>query len=274
MSDQELIKMASRIRTLTIKAIYTARSGHLGGSLSIADILSVLYFHWLEINPADPGAVDQDRVVLSKGHAAPALYAALALRGYFPPENLLTLRAFGGKLPGHPDMRTTPGVDFSTGSLGQGLSAGLGMALALRLAGIQRYAVVILGDGELNEGQVWETASLAAQYQAGNLLAIVDCNGLQQDGKVSTSFTIGSLEQKWLANGWITRVIDGHDITSIRLALPEKLPGLANRPLVVLARTTKGKGLAIAESDNRYHSDLPDLNAVGVALARMEGSYD
>ncbi|MEW6183202.1 MAG: transketolase [Bacillota bacterium] len=244
------------IRRYIILMITAAGSGHPGGSLSAADIVAALYFGVMRIDPKRPDDPDRDRFVLSKGHAAPLLYATLAERGFFPVKELMTLRKLGSRLQGHPDMRKLPGVEMSTGSLGQGLSAANGMALAARLDGRDYRVYVVLGDGETQEGQVWEAAMAAAHYKLDNITAFLDYNGLQIDGAVEEVMSLGQVADKWRAFGWHVIEIDGHDLKAI-LAAAEEAKGIKDKPTMVVARTIKGKGVSFMENQVDWHGSAP-----------------
>jgi transketolase len=247
-----------------------AGSGHPGGSLSVADIFAQLYFGSMNIDPADPAWLERDRLVLCKGHAAPALYAALALRGYFPAEELPNLRKLGSRLQGHPDMRKVPGVDMSTGSLGQGLSAACGMALAGRLDGRPYYVYAILGDGETQEGQVWEAAMLAAHYKLDHLIAFLDHNRLQIDGDITRVLSPEPLDEKWRAFGWRVLSVDGHDVEAIEqaIATAKQSTGL---PVMIIAETVKGKGVSFMENQAGWHGNAPNAEQAAQALEELGG---
>ncbi|MEW6540447.1 MAG: transketolase [Bacillota bacterium] len=264
----ELASKAREIRKHIIRMVAEAGSGHPGGSLSAADIVTALYFNEMRLDPVRPDWPDRDRFVLSKGHAAPVLYAALAERGYFPVAELSTLRKLGSRLQGHPDMRKLPGVEMSTGSLGQGLSAANGMALAARLDGRDYRVYVLLGDGECQEGQVWEAAMAAAHYALENLTAIVDFNGLQIDGPVSEVMALEPLPDKWRAFGWHVLEIDGHDFGQILPAL-EQARSAGGRPTAIVARTVKGKGVSFMEHGVDWHGVAPKGDQVARALAEL-----
>lgn len=269
MEVEKLQRMANRLRWHVIRMTGEAGSGHPGGSLSAADIVAVLYFHELRIDALNPGWPDRDRFVLSKGHAAPLLYAALAERGFFPVEELLTLRRLGSRLQGHPDMRKVPGVEISTGSLGQGLSAANGMALAGRLDKRDYRVYVLLGDGETQEGQVWEAAMLAAHYRLDNLVAIVDHNGLQIDGPICEVMSPEPLAEKWRAFGWVVQEIDGHDVRAIAAAF-EQARQTKGKPSLILAHTVKGKGVSFMENEVGWHGTAPNREQMEQALAELE----
>ena len=264
-----LAAMARRLRCHVIRMTGEAGSGHPGGSLSAAEIIATLYFDVLRIDPARPDWPDRDRFVLSKGHAAPALYAALAERGFFPVAELLSLRKLGSRLQGHPDMRKTPGVEMSTGSLGQGISAAVGMALAAKLDGRDWRVYVLLGDGESEEGQVWEAAMAAAHYRLDNLTAFLDHNGYQIDGPVGEVMSPEPLADKWRAFGWHVVSIDGHDIGAILDAV-EEARATRGRPTMIVARTTKGKGVSFMEAEPvRWHGTAPTREQMIRALAEL-----
>jgi len=266
----ELEQIARRVRRHIVGMIGEAGSGHPGGSLSCADILVALYFRVLNVDPRWPDWPGRDRFVLSKGHACPALYAVLAERGFFPVEELWTLRRLGSPLQGHPDMRKTPGVEASTGSLGQGLSIALGMALASRLDGAAWRVYVLLGDGEIQEGQVWEAAMAAAHYRADNLTAILDWNGLQIDGPNDQVMSIRPVADKWRAFGWEVREIDGHRFCEILEALAWART-VRGRPAIILAHTVKGRGVSFMEGQVDWHGKAPSPPQVKQALAELEG---
>jgi transketolase len=255
---EELKEVARRIRCLVLRSVHHAGAGHIGGPLSAAEILAVLYFRVLRIDPTRPDWPERDRFILSKGHGAIGLYSALALRGFFPIEELSTFDAIDSRLQGHPDMTMTPGVEMSTGSLGQGLSPGAGMALGARLRGLSFRTWVLLGDGEIQEGQVWEAAEVAARYALENLTAIVDYNGLPQFtwpdfGERGRQQPTANLPAKWEAFGWRVLEVDGHDIGSL-LEACASAQATAGRPSVIIARTVKGKGVSFMENDFIWHA--------------------
>ncbi len=257
---ERLQEIARQIRVEVVKAVNHARAGHLGGPLSAADLLAALYFHEMRIRPDEPAWPDRDRFVLSKGHSSIGLYAAMALRGYFPVEELLTFDAAHSRLQGHPDMTRLPGLDMSTGSLGMGISAAMGMALGARLTGRDSRAFVILGDGECQEGEVWEAAMAAARYGLDNLVAIIDHNKLQQygwpgdgpDGRRPPQVP-GELVDKWTAFRWRVLEVDGHDMAAILRVLAEARRG-DGRPVAVIAHTVKGKGVSYMEGRYFWHT--------------------
>lgn len=266
---EQLQVKAKTLRRHIIHMTGLAGSGHPGGSLSAADIMTVLYFHELRVDPLNPGWPDRDRFVLSKGHAAPVLYAALAERGFFPLEELDTLRRIDSRLQGHPDMRKVPGVEISTGSLGQGLSAANGMALAGKMDKRGFRVYVILGDGENQEGQVWEAAMLAAHYRLDNLVAIVDHNRLQIDGPIAEILSPEPIGDKWRAFGWEVQEINGHDLGEIIAAL-DRAREVKGRPSLILANTVKGKGCSFMENRVEWHGTAPSKEQMEKALNEME----
>jgi transketolase len=265
-----LQKMACKIRQDIIEMLVLAKSGHPGGSLSAADIMSVLYFSVLKVDPGNPRWPDRDRFVLSKGHAAPVLYAALAERGFFPREELLNLRQTGHFLQGHPDMHKVPGVDMSTGSLGQGFSAAAGMALAGKIDQKTYRVYCLLGDGEIAEGLVWETAMAAAHYKLDNLVAILDYNGLQIDGTNEEVMNSAPLADKWRAFGWNVLEVDGHDIEELLNSL-ELAKNFQGKPTIIVAKTTKGKGVSFMENQAGWHGSAPSPEQAELALAELKG---
>ncbi len=269
----ELCRKACAIRCDLMRMLAAAGSGHSGGSLSAVEIITALYFHVLRIRPEDPEWPDRDRFVLSKGHAAPVLYAALAERGFFRTEELLTLRKLGSRLQGHPDRRKLPGIDASTGSLGQGLSVGLGLALAGRLDCRDYKVYVLLGDGECEEGQVWEAAMAAAHYRVDNLTAVVDYNGLQIDGPVAEVLSPLPLPEKWRAFGWAVTEVDGHDLSALLQAY-DWAAGIKGQPAAIVARTLKGKGVSFMENQVDWHGKAPSADQANCALKELEGEVD
>ncbi|PWH19112.1 MAG: transketolase [Ardenticatenia bacterium] len=251
----QLEAIANELRCLALRAIYLAGSGHPGGSLSAAEIVTALYFSVLNIDPACPDWPERDRVVLSKGHGCPILYAALAKRGYFPLEELWTLRKLGSRLQGHPDMRKTPGIDATTGSLGQGISVAVGMALGGKFQGKSYRVYAIMGCGEQQEGQVWEAAMSAAHYCLDNLVGIVDYNTLQIDGCNAEIMEIAPLSDKWRAFGWHVLEVNGHDIAQLLDAFAEA-KNTRGKPTAIIARTIKGKGVSFMENQVKWHSSI------------------
>ena len=264
----ELKRIANNLRISIIEEVYNAKCGHPGGSLSIADIMTYLYFVEMNIDPADPRKVDRDRFVLSKGHTAPALYAALAERGFFPKEDLKTLRKTASYLQGHPDMKGVPGVDMSTGSLGQGISTACGMALSAKISGEDYRVYTVLGDGESEEGQVWEAAMFAAHYKLDNLVAILDLNGLQIDGPITEVMNPTPHDEKFLAFGWNVITIDAHDLDQIESALKQARE-TKGKPTAIIARSTKGKGVSYMENACEWHGQAPKEDLYKVAIADL-----
>jgi transketolase len=260
-----LEEMARKLRVSIVKTLHRSQSGHTGGSLSVIDMVTALYFHKMRHNPADPKWEGRDRFILSKGHAAPAQYVTLAELGYFPEEDLMTLRRLGSHLQGHPDSKVTPGVEVCTGSLGQGLSMANGIALGLRLNNSQSRVYAIMGDGELQEGQVWEAAMAAAHYRLDNLCALVDANGLQIDGEVKKVMNIAPIADKFRAFGWHVLEIDGHDMAAIVAAL-DKAEDIKGKPTIIVAATVKGKGVSIFENKAAYHGVTPNDEELNTAL--------
>lgn len=265
---KSLESVAKNIRRSIVSMICEAKSGHPGGSLSIVDILTALYYGEMKIDPTKPKMEGRDRFVLSKGHAAPALYAVLAERGYFAKEELMTLRKFGSHLQGHPDMKKVPGVEISTGSLGQGLSVANGMALNAKLFQEEYRVYVMMGDGELQEGQIWEAAMTAAHYKLDNLCAFVDVNNLQIDGSVDVVMGVEPLDKKWEAFGWNVISIDGHNFEEIFSAL-ETAKTCKGKPTLILAKTVKGKGVSFMENVCGFHGTAPTAEERERALAEL-----
>jgi transketolase len=254
---KQLAVTANKLRKLAVFAVYSAKSGHPGGSLSAADILTYLYFHEMNVDAKNPKDENRDRFVLSKGHCAPALYSALALKGYFPIEELKGLRHLGCLLQGHPDMKTIPGIDMSTGSLGQGISAACGMALSAKISKKDYRVYTVLGDGEIEEGQVYEAAMFAHQYKLDNLVAVIDNNGLQIDGKIDDVMSPNPIPEKFAAFGWNTVEINGHDFDEIEKAfdIARKTKG---KPTAIIAHTVKGKGVSFMENVAAWHGTAPN----------------
>jgi transketolase len=269
LSLEKLKEMARRLRRHVITMTATAGSGHPGGSLSAADIITALYFKVMRHNPENPQWPDRDRFILSKGHAAPILYAALAESGYLPVEELATLRKLDSRLQGHTDRNLTPGVEMSAGSLGMGLSFSIGVALAARLDHRDYRTYVLLSDGECDEGETWEAALSAAHFKVDNLTAIVDCNRIQLSGWTKDIMTLEPLNQKWRAFGWHTIDIDGHDFNQI-LAAFQEAEGIKNKPSVIIARTIKGKGVSFMENNVKFHGKAPTPEEAEMALKELE----
>jgi transketolase len=264
----ELQRKANNVRISIIEEVYNAKCGHPGGSLSIADIMTYLYFVEMNVDPTNPKMDNRDRFVLSKGHTAPALYATLAERGFFPKEDLVTLRKTASYLQGHPDMKGVPGVDMSTGSLGQGISAACGMALSAKVSGDSYRVYSILGDGESEEGQVWEAAMFAAHYKLDNLVAIVDLNGLQIDGTITEVMNPTPHDEKFLAFGWNVITIDAHNFDEIESAFKQARE-TKGKPTAIIAKSVKGKGVSYMENACEWHGQAPKEDLYNVAIADL-----
>lgn len=269
MTDEELRLMAARIRRSALEMVYRATSGHLGGSLSLCEILAVLYFRELRVDPAAPRDPDRDRFVLSKGHCTPALYSALALRGYFPEEELRSFRRLDGHMSGHAEMHHVKGVDMSTGSLGQGISAAVGMALAGKLDKKDYRVYAALGDGEIQEGQVWEAAMSAAHFGLDNLCAIVDNNNIQIDGAVDEIMSPYPIDGKFQSFGWNPIHCDGHDVADITAAFAAAR-ACKDKPSVIIAHTVKGKGVSFMENSAAWHGNDPDAQQYAAAARELD----
>ena len=270
MNKLELQKKANEVRKGIVTAVHAAKAGHPGGSLSAADVFTYLYFEEMNIDPKDPKKVDRDRFVLSKGHTAPGLYSALALRGYFPVEDLKTLRHLGSYLQGHPDMKHIPGVDMSSGSLGQGISAAVGMALSAKLSGDDYRVYTLLGDGEIQEGQVWEAAMFAGFRKLDNLVVIVDNNGLQIDGPVDQVCSPYPIDEKFKAfNFHVINLADGNDMDQIAAAFAEARE-TKGQPVAIIAHTVKGKGVSFMENQVGWHGKAPNDEEYAIAMADLE----
>lgn len=267
--NTKLAIKATKIRKHAIDAVFSAGSGHPGGSLSIADILSVLYFEEMNVKPEAPNCPDRDRLVLSKGHCTPALYGALAEKGFFNVEELKTFRQVDSRLQGHPVLHKVPGVDMSTGSLGQGISAAGGMALAGKVDKKDYRVYAILGDGELQEGQVWEAAMFIAHYKLDNLTAFVDFNGLQIDGDITKVMNPNPIDEKFKAFGWHVITIDGHDYDQIRAAIKEAKE-TKERPTAIVAKTIKGRGVSFMENEAMWHGQAPNKEQYEQAMAELD----
>lgn len=265
-------KTAADVRVGVIKAVSAAGSGHPGGSLSAADIVTALYFKEMNIDPDDPKKKDRDKFILSKGHAGPVQYAALALRGFFPKENVLELRKLGGKFQGHPDMNKVSGIEMSTGSLGQGFAVSAGMAMANKLDGNPGRVYVLIGDGELQEGMIWETAMSAANYKLDNLVAIIDWNGLQIDGKNEDVMNVSPIDEKFAAFGWNVLMINGHDFAQIFDAF-DKARACKGKPTVIIAKTNKGHGVSFMEDNAGWHGKAPNAEETEKAIAELGGEF-
>ena len=269
MDNLTLEKTAYKIRRHALEAVYSASSGHPGGSLSIADILSVLYFDEMRIDPNNPKDENRDRFVLSKGHCAPALYGALAERGFFPVDDIKTFRHIGSYLQGHPDMKGVPGVDMSTGSLGQGVCAANGMAYAAKLDKKDYRVYSILGDGELEEGQVWEAAMFAPHYKLDNITIFIDFNGLQIDGNISDVMSPLPIDEKFKAFGWNVIVIDAHNYDEIKDAI-KAAKAFKGKPTAVIAKSVKGKGVSFMENEASWHGAAPNTEQYEQAIAEID----
>lgn len=264
-----LKKRAREVRIEIIKMIYKAQSGHPGGSLSAADVMTVLYFDILNIDPNRPQWEERDRFILSKGHACPVWYVCLAKKGFFPKQELSKLRVIGGILQGHPDMKKVPGLDMTTGSLGQGLSAGVGMALGAKTKRLKFKTYVILGDGEINEGQIWEAAMSANKFKLNNLITILDYNNLQLDGQCSEVMPLEPLADKWRSFCWDVKEIDGHNMYEI-LDVFYKLKKYQEKPTIIIAHTIKGKGVSYMENQVDWHGKAPNEKQFKQALKELE----
>ena len=266
-----LNEITRNIRKDIVTMIHGSKSGHPGGSLSAVEILTALYFDEMNIDPQNPKKEDRDRFVLSKGHAAPVLYATLAERGYFDKKELLSLRKVGAMLQGHPDMKGTPGVEISTGSLGQGFSVACGMAMASKLDNAPWRVYALLGDGEVQEGLIWEAAMSAAHYKLDNMVAFLDYNGLQIDGEVEKVMNIGPIVDKFKSFGWNVIEIDGHDFDQIFAAL-DMAKETVGKPTMIVAKTVKGKGVSFMENNAGWHGNAPSDNDLEIALSELGGA--
>lgn len=270
MNKLELMKTANEVRKGIVTAVHSAKSGHPGGSLSAADIYTYLYFEEMNIDPKDPKKADRDRFVLSKGHTAPGYYSTLAHRGFFPVEDLTTLRKVGSYLQGHPDMKHIPGVDMSSGSLGQGISAAVGMAISAKLSDDDYRVYTLLGDGEIQEGQVWEASMLAGHRKLDNLVVIVDNNNLQIDGKITDVNSPYPIDKKFEAfNFHVINVADGNDMDQLRAAF-EEAKTVKGQPTAIIAKTVKGKGVSFMENQASWHGTAPNDEQYAVAMADLE----
>ena len=269
MDKLKLMKTANEVRKAIVTSVHSAKAGHPGGSLSAADLFTYLYFEELNVDPKDPKKADRDRFVLSKGHTAPGLYAALAEKGFFPKEDLITLRHTGSYLQGHPDMKCIPGVDMSSGSLGQGVSAAVGMAIAAKISGDDYRVYTLLGDGEIQEGQVWEAAMLASHHKLDNLLVIVDNNNLQIDGEITKVNSPYPIDKKFEAFNFHVINIDGNDFDQIDAAFKEA-KSVKGRPTVIIAKTVKGKGVSFMENQAGWHGKAPNDEEFKIAMADLE----
>lgn len=264
---------ATKVRMGIIEGVYNAKAGHPGGSLSVTDMLTYLYMARMNVDPQNPMMADRDRLVLSKGHTDPALYAVLAHRGFFPVEELKTLRKIDSRLQGHPVLGKIPGVDMSTGSLGQGVSAACGMALSGKISNETYKVYAILGDGEIQEGQVWESAMFAAHYQLDNLVYVVDNNNLQIDGPITQVMSPYPIDEKFAAFGWHVITINGHDFDEIENALNEA-EKIANQPTVIVQKTVKGKGVSYMENNVAWHGAAPNEEQYKIAMGELQAHLD
>lgn len=265
---KELALQAWKIRRTALQTIHTAGSGHIGGSMSIAEILSVLYYEQMNVDSADPEKADRDRLVLSKGHCSPALYAVLAMKGFFPMDELAQFRKIDSRLSGHVEMHV-PGVDMSAGSLGQGLSVALGMALYGKANNLNNRVFCIMGDGEIQEGQVWEAAMAAGFYQADNLVAFVDNNRLQLDGALEEVMSPYPIAEKFRSFGWNAVEVDGHDVNQISAAI-EEAKTFSGKPTALICRTVKGKGVSVFENQVRFHGGQPTAEEWEIAFREID----
>ena len=269
MNKLELMKTANEIRKGIVTALHSAKAGHPGGSLSATEIFTYLYFEEMNVDPKDPKKADRDRFVLSKGHTAPGLYSTLAQKGFFPKEDLVTLRHTGSYLQGHPDMKHIPGVDMSSGSLGQGISAAVGMALSAKLSNEDYRVYTLLGDGEIQEGQVWEAAMLASHRKLDNLVVIVDNNGLQIDGAIDEVCSPYPIDKKFEAFNFHVINVDGHDFDALDAAFKEARE-TKGQPTAIIAKTIKGKNVSFMENQASWHGSAPNAEQYAVAMADLE----
>lgn len=269
MIRKQLEVTATKVRMGIIEGVYNAKSGHPGGSLSIADTLTYLYFAKMNVDPENPLWAERDRLVLSKGHTAPALYSVLANRGFFPVEELKTLRHIGSRLQGHPVYKKVPGVDMTTGSLGQGISAACGMALSGKISNDSYKVYAVLGDGEIQEGQVWEAFMFAAHYQLDNLVAVIDNNGLQIDGRVKDVMSPYPIDEKLKAFGWHVILMDGHDFEAIEKAFDEA-EKISGKPVAIIQKSIKGKGVSFMEDNVSWHGAAPNEEQYNTAMQELK----
>lgn len=265
---KELEVLALKARMGIIEGVYQAKSGHPGGSLSVVDTLTYIYFNEINVDPKNPKWEDRDRFVLSKGHCAPALYSVLALRGFFPMDEIKSLRKVGAMLQGHPDMKGTPGIDMSTGSLGQGISAACGMAISAKLSKKDYRVYAVLGDGEIQEGMVWEAAMLAAHYKLDNLVAVIDNNGLQIDGRITEVCSPEPIPDKFLAFGWHVIQIDGHNLDEIEKAF-EEAKNIKGKPVAIIQKSFKGKGVSYMHDNVAWHGAAPNKEQYDIAMKEL-----
>ncbi len=272
-TKKELMKTACKVRMGVIEAVFNAKSGHPGGSLSISDLLTYLYFKEMKIDPKNPKCPERDRLVLSKGHTAPGLYSVLAQKGYFPEDELKGLRQVGRMLQGHPDMKTIPGVDMSSGSLGQGISVACGMALSAKVSGEAYRVFTILGDGEIQEGQVWEAAMFAGFRKLDNLIAVVDNNGLQIDGKIDDVNSPYPIDEKFKAFNWhVINLDNAHDFDKIEAAF-EEAKTVKGKPVVIIQKSVKGKGVSFMENNAAWHGSAPNAEQYEQAMSELKAAY-
>lgn len=271
MTTNDLQRMANRLRLDVVETVHAAGDGHPGPCMSIADIMSVLFFDEMKLDPANPRWPERDRFILSKGHACPILYAALARKGYFSMDELPKLRSLEGILQGHPDYNKTPGIDTVSGSLGNGIAIGLGMALGCKMQGIDNHVYVIVGDGEQEEGIIWEAAMAAAKHQAGRLIVFGDCNNHQSGGHVTELSSLYPVADKWNAFHWHVQTIDGHDIDAIRNAIAEAKK-VTDRPSYIECKTVKGKNIPYMEDNNAWHKKVPTAEEVEIAREALRGA--
>ena len=272
-TKKELMKTACNVRMGVIEAVFSAKSGHPGGSLSISDLLTYLYFKEMKVDPKNPKCPDRDRLVLSKGHTAPGLYSVLAQKGYFPVDELKGLRQIGRMLQGHPDMKTIPGVDMSSGSLGQGISVACGMALSAKISNDSYRVFTILGDGEIQEGQVWEAAMFAGFRKLDNLIAIVDNNGLQIDGNIEDVNSPYPIDEKFKAFNWhVINLDDAHDFDKIEAAF-EEAKTVKGKPVVIIQKSVKGKGVSFMENNAAWHGSAPNAEQYEQAMSELKAAY-
>lgn len=272
-TKKELMKTACNVRMGVIEAVFSAKSGHPGGSLSISDLLTYLYFKEMKVDPKNPKCPDRDRLVLSKGHTAPGLYSVLAQKGYFPVDELKGLRQIGRMLQGHPDMKTIPGVDMSSGSLGQGISVACGMALSAKISNDSYRVFTILGDGEIQEGQVWEAAMFAGFRKLDNLIAIVDNNGLQIDGNIEDVNSPYPIDEKFKAFNWhVINLDDAHDFDKIEAAF-EEAKTVKGKPVVIIQKSIKGKGVSFMENNAAWHGSAPNAEQYEQAMSELKAAY-
>ena len=265
----DLSRRATEFRVQVLHMVYQNKTGHIGGAFSIAEILTALYFHHLRVYPANPTWPDRDRLIFSKGHACAMLYTCLAHRGFFPVEELMTFRCLNSRLQGHPERQKTPGIEVSAGPLGHGVAIGAGMALGAKLAGSGRRIYVILGDGEINAGVIWEGALVAAKYQLDNLVAILDYNGIQQTGSTAAVMPTEPIADKWRDFGWHVIEIHGHNMAEVLDAL-DKADEIHAKPAIIIARTTKGKGVSFMEYNHYWHGSAPTTEQLAAAVAELE----